>query len=67
MSDFWENVLKYPRFFISSMLGLVLIISGPFLNLLKRPDTTLVLILLILSLMLFLNLTLRAMLNLDPN
>jgi hypothetical protein len=67
MSDFWENVLKYPRFFISSMLGLVLIISGPFLNLLKRPDTTLVLILLILSLMLFLNLTLKAMLNLDPN
>ena len=40
MPDFWENVLRFPRFFISAMLGLVFTIIGPFLNLLRRPQTT---------------------------
>ena len=35
MSDFWTNVSRYPRFFISSMAGLILIILTPFRNLLK--------------------------------
>lgn len=35
MSDFWNNILRYPRFFISSVAGLILVILAPFRNLLK--------------------------------
>jgi hypothetical protein len=35
MSDFWTNISRYPRFFISSLAGLILIILTPVRNLLK--------------------------------
>ena len=35
MSDFWTNVSRYPRFFISSLVGLILVILTPFRNLFK--------------------------------
>lgn len=35
MSDFWNNISRYPRFFVSSLLGLILVILAPFVNLLK--------------------------------
>ena len=35
MSDFWNNISRYPRFFISSLAGLILVIISPFKNLLK--------------------------------
>ena len=35
MNDFWTNVSRYPRFFISSLIGLVLVIIAPFQNLFK--------------------------------
>ena len=35
MSDFWTNLSRYPRFLISSLVGLILIILTPFRNLLK--------------------------------
>ena len=35
MNDFWNNVSRYPRFFISSLAGLILIILTPFRNLFK--------------------------------
>ena len=35
MNDFWTNVSRYPRFFISSLAGLILILLTPFRNLLK--------------------------------
>jgi hypothetical protein len=35
MNNFWNNVLRYPRFFISSVAGLILIILTPFKNLFK--------------------------------
>jgi hypothetical protein len=35
MSDFWNNVSRYPRFFISSLAGLILVILSPFKNLFK--------------------------------
>ena len=34
-SNFWTNISRYPRFFISSLAGLILIILTPFRNLLK--------------------------------
>ena len=35
MNDFWKNISRYPRFLISSLLGLILVILAPFRNLLK--------------------------------
>ena len=35
MNDFWNNISRYPRFFISSLVGLILVIITPFRNLLK--------------------------------
>ena len=35
MNDFWNNVLRYPRFIISSVAGLIVIILTPFKNLFK--------------------------------
>jgi hypothetical protein len=37
MNDFWNNISRYPRFFISSLIGLILIIVAPFRNLFKIP------------------------------
>lgn len=44
MNNFWTNIVRYPRFFISSMIGLVLIILTPFKNLFKTPKLRLILI-----------------------
>jgi len=35
MNNFWENVARYPRFLISAMLGLLLILISPFQKLLR--------------------------------
>jgi len=45
MSDFWNNISRYPRFFISSMVGLILVILAPLKNLLKVPKLRFVLVL----------------------
>jgi hypothetical protein len=61
MPNFWENLLRFPRFFISSTLGLILTIIGPFLNLLKTPKTTLLFLVLVLSFAFFIIYTLEQM------
>jgi len=35
MNNFWNNIFRYPRFFISSLTGLVLVILTPFKSLFK--------------------------------
>ncbi len=65
MPTFWENVLRFPRFFISSVIGLVLIIFGPSLNLLRKPQTTVIFFAVLGSTILLLQTTLKAMLNLE--
>jgi len=35
MNDFWNNISRYPRFFISSLAGLIFVILTPIRNLLK--------------------------------
>lgn len=67
MPSFWENILRFPRFFISSTLGLILTIIGPLFNLLKRPQTSVLLLALVMLLLVFLTLTLNAMLELDAD
>ena len=48
MNDFWTNILRYPRFFISSLIGLVLVIVTPFRNLFKDPKLRIFLIVFLL-------------------
>ena len=64
MSNFWSNIVRYPRFFISSMIGLVLIILTPLRNLFKTPKLRLFLILFILVFILSLYFIIRTMVGL---
>jgi hypothetical protein len=62
---FWTNILRYPRFFISSIVGLFLVLISPFLKLLKNKNnkTTFIFILFasfIFSIFFVLNLMLNA-------
>ena len=61
MNNFWKNIIRYPRFFISSLLGLILIILTPFRNLFKIPKLRLFLILSISLIILSLYLILTGM------
>ena len=36
--NFWTNILRYPRFFVSSIIGLLLVLISPFLKLLKNKN-----------------------------
>jgi len=44
MNDFWNNISRYPRFFISSLAGLLLVILAPFKNLFKIKKFRIVII-----------------------
>ena len=61
MNDFWTNILRYPRFFISSLLGLVLVIITPFRNLFKNPKSRVFLIIFVLLFFVLLSLILKSM------
>jgi len=61
MNDFWNNVSRYPRFFISSVIGLILIIITPFRNLFKISKLRILLIILFLTMIGLLYVTLKNM------
>jgi hypothetical protein len=50
MNSFWTNILRYPRFFISSLVGLILVILTPLRNLFKIPKLRIFLIISIILL-----------------
>ncbi|WP_392531326.1 DUF751 family protein [Nostoc sp. C117] len=60
---FWDNVFRYPRYLITIVLGLFLNTFAPLVPLLKRPVTLIALLGLFVSSLVFLTLTLRAMLG----
>jgi len=64
MNNFWTNIVRYPRFFISSMVGLILVILTPFRNLFKTPKLRLFLILFSLVFILSLYFIIRNMVGL---
>ena len=64
MNDFWNNISRYPRFFISSLVGLILVILAPFKNLFKIPKFRILLIISILILTLLIYLIIRNMVGL---
>ncbi len=45
MNDFWNNISRYPRFFVSSLVGLIIVILAPFKNLFKIKKLRIFLIL----------------------
>ena len=61
MSDFWNNISRYPRFFISSLAGLILVILAPFRNLFKIPKFRILVILGLLLFLLVLSFTIKNM------
>ena len=63
MSNFWNNISRYPRFFISSTAGLILILLTPLKNLLKIPKLRIVVISLSISFLILLYLILQSMLG----
>ncbi len=64
MKDFFDNVSRYPRYFISFTLGVFFNAAQPLIPLLKRPTTAIALVGAVVAGFLFLTFTLRAMLEL---
>ena len=64
MNDFWTNILRYPRFFISSVVGLLLVIITPFRNLFKNRQSRIFVIIFIVFILIALVLVLRSMVGL---
>lgn len=66
MQDFLNNVSRYPRYLISFSLGVLLTMFSPLVPLFKRPVTAVATVIFLLAAAMFLGLTLRAMLGLNP-
>jgi hypothetical protein len=64
MNEFWKNILRYPRFFISSLVGLILVIISPVKNLFKIRRLRIVLLVILLSALFTLYYILRNMVGL---
>jgi len=64
MNDFWNNISRYPRFFVSSLIGLILVILAPFKNLFKIPKLRILLIISFLVFILILYFIIRNMVGL---
>ena len=56
MKDFWNNISRYPRFFISSLVGLIFVILTPFKILFKVQKFRFILIIffILVSIVIFL-------------
>lgn len=61
--NFWENVFRYPRFLVSSCVGLVLVILSPLRQFTKTRFSIFLIILLLVLLVTFLTVTLNLMLT----
>lgn len=64
MDNFLKNILRYPRFFISSVLGLILVILSPFKNLIKTTKSRIFLTFFIILFFIALQSILKNMLSL---
>ncbi|KOP25107.1 hypothetical protein AMR41_16960 [Hapalosiphon sp. MRB220] len=62
---FWDNVFRYQRYFITTLLGVLLNTFAPLAPLLKRPVTLIALLGFLAGGLVFVTLTLRAMLGLS--
>nr|YP_537011.1 hypothetical chloroplast protein 33 [Neopyropia yezoensis]Q1XDF7.1 RecName: Full=Uncharacterized protein ycf33 [Neopyropia yezoensis]AGH27657.1 hypothetical chloroplast protein 33 [Neopyropia yezoensis]QFZ66993.1 Ycf33 [Neopyropia yezoensis]WKD83488.1 hypothetical protein [Neopyropia yezoensis]BAE92454.1 unnamed protein product [Neopyropia yezoensis] len=65
MNKFWDNVLRFPRFLVSVILGLILIIISPFFVLLKKPLTSFFFIISLAGLITVLAIIIQKMINIE--
>jgi phosphoglycerol transferase MdoB-like AlkP superfamily enzyme len=63
MNNFWENIFRYPRFFITSFTGLIIIILTPFKGFFKTSKLRFILVIFIISSLLILYFTIKNMLG----
>ena len=63
---FWENVFRYPRYFITVLLGVVLNAFAPLAPLFRHPLSAIATISVLVGMLVFIYFTLRAMLGLSP-
>jgi Protein of unknown function (DUF751) len=63
---FWDNISRYPRYFVTIILGIFLNTFGWLAPLLQRPVTAIALGGFLVGLLIFVSLTLRAMLGVSP-
>lgn len=61
MNNFWNNISRYPRFFISSIAGSILLILAPFKNLFKIKKFRVILIIFGILFFVFLYLIIKNM------
>jgi len=66
MQGFWENVTRYPRYFITFTLGIFFFLFDRLKPLLSNPVTAISLIGVLVGGFAFITFTLRAMLGLNP-
>ncbi|CAD5915191.1 hypothetical protein PCC9214_00294 [Planktothrix tepida] len=66
MQDFFQNISRYPRYFITFTLGIFFFLFERLKPLLNRPVTAIALVSLLFSVFAFTFFTLRAMLGLNP-
>ena len=64
MNNFWNNIRRYPSFFISSVAGLIIIILTSFTSLFKTPKLRFFIIGLMLLVLLVLLFIIKTMLAL---
>ncbi len=62
---FWDNISRYPRYFVTILLGVFINAFEPLMPFLKRPVTLIALLGLFVGSLVFVSLTLRAMLGLN--
>nr|QWK43476.1 hypothetical protein [Egregia menziesii] len=62
---FWDNLLRYPRFFISSMLGLILILLTPIIEQLKKFNDKKIIYIFLISILITLFCILKEMLSIE--
>jgi hypothetical protein len=62
--DFWSNILRYPRYFVTIILGIFFALFGWVKPLLQKPVTAIALVTLVVTALIFVGLTLRGMFGL---
>jgi hypothetical protein len=65
MQDFFDNVLRYPRYLIALTVGVFWNSLEPLVAMFKRPTTAIALVGILVSTLIFLTFTLQAMLGLS--
>lgn len=63
--NFWDNLLRYPRFFISSMIGLILVLINPIISQLKKFNDKKLIVFFLFSVLITLFCILKEMLNFE--